>query len=84
MIQKNTHRRFDGARWFEQQVQRRTRAALTERGSTASAHSREYKTEYARQLKLFRAERKEIKRRKAEKHAALRAKKKQEQTAQCR
>ena len=81
MGQENIHRRFDGARWFDQQIQRRTRAALTERGSTASTHSREYKTEYARQLELFRAERKEKKRRKAEKRAALRAKKKQERTA---
>ena len=63
--------RFNGALWFEHQVQSRTRAALTERGSHASTRSREYKDEYARQLALFRAERAEIKRRKAAKYAAI-------------
>ncbi len=57
---------FNGAAWFERQVQLRTRNALTERGSTAKTKSREYKTEYARQLALFRAERMEVKRRKRE------------------
>ena len=66
---------FNGAAWFDHQVQKRTRNALTERGSTASTKSREYRTEYARQLKLFRAERAEVKRRKREKYAALLAKK---------
>ncbi len=75
MYQKATEHRFNGAAWFDQQVQRRTRAALNERGSTASTKSREYRTEYARQLKLFRAERAEVKRRKREKYAALLAKK---------
>ena len=59
---------FNGAAWFDYQVQKRTRAALTERGSKAKTKSREYKTEYARQMALFRAERAEIKRRKKEKH----------------
>jgi len=75
MCQKVPEHPFDGAAWFDQQVQRRTRAALNERGSTASTKSREYRTEYARQLKLFRAERAEVKRRKREKYAALLAKK---------
>ena len=66
---------FNGAAWFDHQVQKRTRNALTERGSKAKTKSREYKTEYARQLKLFRAERAEVKRRKREKYAALLAKK---------
>jgi len=69
--------RFNGALWFERQVQCRTRAALDARGSTASTKSKEYKAEYAQQLKLFRAERAEKKRRKAEKHAAIMAKKEQ-------
>ena len=67
--------RFNGAAWFDRQVERRTRAALQARGSTASTKSREYRAEYARQLALLRAERAEVKRRKAEKHAALLAKK---------
>jgi len=75
MEEKGQYHPFDGAAWFDRQVQRRTRAALTERGSTAKSHSREYKTEYARQLELFRAERAEVKRRKKEKHAALMEKK---------
>ncbi len=75
MGQENSGGRFNGALWFEQQVQRRTRAALTKRGSTASTKSREYQTEYAQQLALFRAERAKVKQRKAEKYAALMAKK---------
>ena len=71
MGEKGQYHPFDGAVWFDRQVQRRTRAALTERGSTASTKSQEYKTEYARQLALFRAERAEVKRRKKEKYAAL-------------
>ena len=66
---------FDGAGWFERQVHLRTRAALNDQGIIASSHSREYKTEYARQLLLFRAERAEFKRRKHEKHLARMAKK---------
>ncbi len=66
---------FDGAAWFERQVQKRTRDELTGRGSTASTHSREYKLEYARQLKLFRAERAEIKKRRKEKYLARMEKK---------
>lgn len=77
MQKGDNQRRFNGALWFERQVQRRTRAALDARGSTAAAKSREYKAEYKRQLKLFRAERAEKKRRKAEKHAAIMAKKEQ-------
>ena len=75
MYEEAKPRPFNGAAWFDQQVQRRTRAALNERGSTASTKSREYRTEYARQLKLFRAERAEVKRRKKKKYAALLAKK---------
>ena len=66
---------FNGAAWFDYQVQKRTRAALTERGSTAKTKSREYKEEYARQIKLFRAERAEVKRCKQEKYAARMEKK---------
>jgi len=72
---------FNGAAWFDYQVQKRTRAALTERGSKAKTKSREYKTEYARQLALFRAERMEVKRKKAEKYAALMEKKLSEERA---
>ena len=72
---------FNGAAWFDHQVQKRTRNALTERGSKAKTKSREYKTEYARQLALFRAERMEVKRKKAEKYAALMAKKLSEERA---
>ena len=61
---------FDGAAWADRQVHRRTRAALTERGSQAGTNSREYKTEYKQQWKLFAAERTEIKRRKKEKQLA--------------
>ena len=61
--------RFNGAAWFERQVQNRTRAALTERGSTAGTRTAEYAKEYRRQMELFRAERREIKRRKAEIYA---------------
>lgn len=75
MCEKIKENPFNGAAWFDRQVQRRTRAALTERGSTAKTKSREYKTEYERQLKLFRAERAEVKRRKAEKYATLMEKK---------
>ena len=62
-------------------LQKRTRNALTERGSKAKTKSREYKTEYARQLALFRAERMEVKRKKAEKYAALMEKKLSEERA---
>ena len=72
---------FNGAAWFDYQVQKRTRAALTERGSTVKTKSREYKTEYARQLALFRAERMEVKRKKAEKYAALMERKRSEERA---
>ena len=67
---KKKHKPFDGATWFDRQVSIRTRAALDERGSTAESSSLEYKTEYARQVKLFRAERAIIKQRKKEKHIA--------------
>ena len=77
MNEQSSGNRFNGAAWFDRQVACRTRAALQTRGSTASAKSREYRTEYARQLALFRAERAEVKRRKAEKYAALLAKKEQ-------
>ena len=70
-------KRFDGAAWFDRQVQRRTRAALTERGSKASTRSREYQTEYQRQRELFTAERKEVKRLRAEKRAEREARKAQ-------
>ena len=63
-------KRFDGAAWADRQVHRRTRAALNERGSQAGTNSREYKTEYKQQWKLFAAERTEIKRRKEEKRLA--------------
>ena len=72
---------FNGAAWFDHQVQKRTRNALTERGSKAKTKSREYKTEYARQLVLFRAERMEVKQKKAEKYAALMEKKLSEERA---
>ncbi len=72
---------FNGAAWFERQVQLRTRNALTERGSTANTKSREYKTEYARQLALFRAERMEVKRRKRENYLARLEKKLSEERA---
>ena len=72
---------FNGAAWFDHQVQKRTRNALTERGTKAKAKSREFKTEYARQLALFRAERMEVKRKKAEKYAALMEKKLSEERA---
>lgn len=72
---------FNGAAWFDHQVQKRTQNALTERGSKAKTKSREYKTEYARQLALFRAERMEVKRKKAEKYAALMEKKLSEERA---
>jgi len=64
MDEQKTVKRFNGAAWFDRQVQRRTRAALTQRGSKASTRSKEYKAEYARQLECFRAERAEVKRRK--------------------
>ena len=79
--QRERQSRFNGAAWFERQVQLRTRAALTERGSTAKTKSQEYKTEYARQLELFRAERAEVKRKKAERYAALMEKKLSEERA---
>ena len=71
MCEEVKPRPFNGAAWFDRQVHRRTRAALDERGCIASTKSREYRTEYARQLALFRAERAEVKRRKKEKYAAL-------------
>ncbi len=67
-MEKGTYKPFDGKAWFDRQVHSRTRAALDARGSKASTHSREYRTEYARQLVLFRAERAEVKRRKHEKY----------------
>ena len=70
MADKERNRPFNGAAWFDRQVQRRTRAALNARGSKAKTKSPEYVTEYERQLKLFRAERAEIKKRKKEKHLA--------------
>jgi hypothetical protein len=70
MEDKRKRKPFDGTAWFDRQVSIRTRAALDERGSTAKSSSREYKTEYARQVKLFRAERAIIKQRKKEKHIA--------------
>ncbi len=70
MGEKERHGRFDGAAWFDRQVRIRTRSALNERGSKAMTQSREYQTEYARQLALFRAERAEINRRKREKYLA--------------
>ena len=70
-MKKTAQGRFDGAAWFDRQVQRRTRAALNARGSKAKTKSQEYVTEYERQLALFRAERKEIKQRKREKHLAM-------------
>ena len=73
MGQQGTGSRFNGALWFEQQVAKRTRAALTARGSNAPVNSREYQVEHAKQLVRFRAERAEVKRRKAEKYAALMA-----------
>ena len=75
MNEQSNGNRFNGAAWFDRQVASRTRAALDARGSTASTKSREYRIEYARQLALFRAERAKVKRRKAEKYAALLAKK---------
>ncbi len=75
MEKKGTQSGFNGAAWFEQQVCKRTRAALNDRGITASTHSPEYKTEYLQQLRLFRAERAEVKQRKHEKYLARLAKK---------
>ena len=65
----NSRGSFNGSAWFENQVRRRTRAALRERGSEASTKSAEYRAEYKRQIKLFCAERAAIKKRKAEKRA---------------
>jgi len=81
MGEKRQYHPFNGAAWFDRQVQRRTRAALTERGSTAKTKSREYKTEYARQLALFRAERAEVKRKKAERYASRMERKRSEECA---
>ncbi len=81
MGEKKQYHPFNGAAWFERQVQYRTRAALTERGSTAKSKSQEYKTEYARQLALFRAERMEVKRKKAERYAARMERKRSEECA---
>ncbi len=68
MEEKRRHNGFDSTAWFQHQVHSRTRAALDARGSQASTHSREYKTEYSQQCVLFRAERMEVKRRKHEKY----------------
>ena len=73
--QKDRVNHFDGNKWFENKVRNRTRAALTERGSKASAHSAEYNAEYKKQYALFRAERAEIKRSKHEKKLARRKEK---------
>ena len=81
MCEERKPRPFNGNVWFDRQVQRRTRAALNERGSTASTKSREYKTEYARQLALFRAERMEVKRKKAERYASRMERKRSEECA---
>jgi hypothetical protein len=54
---------------------------LTERGSKAKSKSQEYKTEYARQLALFRAERAEVKRKKAERYASRMERKRSEECA---
>ena len=81
MGEKRQYHPFNGAAWFERQVQYRTRAALTERGSTAKSKSQEYRTEYARQLALFRAERMEVKRKKAERYAARMERKRSEECA---
>lgn len=70
MGEKGMQNRFNGAAWFDQQVCNRTRAALAARGCKAKTHSREYQTEYARQLVLFREERAEVKRRRQEKYLA--------------
>ena len=66
MSQDYSRGTFDGARWFDQQVRTRTRAALNDRGSHASSRSAEYRKEYQLQLLLFRAERAAVKRRRAE------------------
>ena len=81
MGEKRQYHPFNGAAWFERQVQYRTRAALTERGSTAKSKSQEYRTEYARQLALFRAERMEVKRKKAERYASRMERKRSEECA---
>ena len=70
MEKKGKQNGFNGAAWFDRQVHCRTRAALAAQGVTASSRSLEYKAEYARQKKLFRSERAEVKRRKHEKHIA--------------
>ena len=70
MAQDNSRGGFNGSAWFDRQVRTRTRAALRERGSTASPRSLEYRDEYERQLLLFRAERAAVKKRKAEIYAA--------------
>ena len=81
MEEKGKGNNFDRAAWFDRQVHIRTRAALDAQGSKAKSRSREYQTEYARQLALFRAERMEVKRKKAEKYAALMEKKLSEERA---
>ena len=81
MGEKRQYHPFNGAAWFERQVQLRTRAALTERGSKAKTKSQEYKTEYELQLALFRAERAEVKRKKAERCAARMERKRSEECA---
>ena len=81
MGEKRQYHPFNGAAWFERQVQYRTRAALTERGSTAKSKSQEYQAEYARQLALFRAERMDVKRKKAERYAARMERKRSEECA---
>ena len=69
MEQKNIGRRFDGSLWFENELRRRTREALNEKGLKAGTGSPVYRAEYARQLEILRAERAEVKRRRAEKLA---------------
>ena len=71
-----TNGRFDGAAWFRKQMLNRTRAALNEKGSKAKPGSNEYQAEYDRQLSIYRAERAEVKKRKAEKYAARMAEQK--------
>ena len=69
MRQEAKGNRFDGNAWFERQVRKRTRDALTARGSRAKVNTIEYQSEYRRQYALFRAERAAVKQRRAEKRA---------------
>ena len=70
MEDKSNQSSFDRGAWFERQVRMRTRAALNARGSKAKTCSPEYRAEYLRQSRLFRAERAAVKQRKREKHLA--------------